>query len=537
MSLSSTPLFSILTPVYNPPIDALDAAIASVQAQTCTDWELILVDDCSTDPAVRVALNRAHAADPRITVLYRSENGGICASSQQALEHARGRFVALLDHDDALAARALELVAAAIAQADDVDFVYTDEDKLDPAGRSYDVFAKPDWSPERLRSQMYTGHLSVIRTELARSVGGFRSGFEGSQDYDLVLRVTEQARTISHVPQVLYHWRAVPGSTADDANAKPYTADAARRAIEEHLHRTGIDATATRGSVVGTYRVNRRLRPERTVSIVIPTRGGSGIVWGRERCFVVEAVRSALAMTEHENLEIVVVADTVTPPEVLQQLEELAGSQLVVVPYSEPFNFSRKCNVGYVAARGEYIVFLNDDVEVVTPGWLEALVTPLEESDVGLVGAKLLYSDGHVQHGGHLYHEHQYTHAYHWAEADSVAGFSALQIDREVSGVTAACVAIRREVFEEIGGFCELLPGNFNDVDFCFKVSNARYRMLYLAQVVLFHFESRSRVPRVFPWEQRTVIGRWGSPEIDPYLPNRTGRAAVLSPSGRVRIR
>jgi glycosyltransferase involved in cell wall biosynthesis len=517
-------MFSVLTPVYNPPIRALSDAIESVRRQSFTDWELILVDDGSTDPAVRGVLDTAAASDRRIKAIYRAANGGISASSQTALDAATGQFTALLDHDDSLEPHALERVAQAIDDEPDVDYIYTDEDKLDRFGRNFDTFAKPDWSPERLRSQMYTAHLSVLRTELARAVGGFRAGYDGSQDHDLALRVTEQARTIVHIPEVLYHWRQVPGSTAVETTAKPYVLEAGRRAVEDHLRRIGLDATAAAGDLPGTYRVNRHLDPARSVSIVIPTRGGSGLVWGEPRCYVVEAVRSALAHTEHDNLEIVIVADHVTPPEVLDELERIAGHQLTIIEYAEPFNFSRKCNAGFVAARGDFVVFLNDDVDIVTPGWLQALVSPLEEPDVGLVGAKLLYSDGTVQHGGHVYQDGEYTHAFHGSRADSSAGFSALQIDREVHGVTAACAATRRDVFEGIGGFCEKLPGNFNDVDLCLKVHGAGYRILYLAQVELYHFESRSRVPRVHMWERDQLMARWGLPKVDPYLPSQSNR-------------
>jgi glycosyltransferase involved in cell wall biosynthesis len=518
------PFFSVLTPVYNPPLSALAEAIESVRRQTFEDWELVLVDDHSSEPGVRALLDAAAAGDCRIKVTYRFENGGISASSQQALELATGEFCALLDHDDALAPHALARVAEALAEEPDVDYVYTDEDKLDPNGRLFDTFAKPDWSPERLRSQMYTAHLSVLRTGLARAVGGFRQGYEGSQDHDLALRVTEQARAIVHIPEVLYHWRLVPGSTAVSTGAKPQAVEAGRRAVEDQVHRVGIDAHVSPGEIPGTYRVERRLDAARSVSIVIPTRGGSGIVWGEQRCFVVEAVRSALAHTEHPNIEIVIVADIVTPPEVIAELEDIAGDQLVIVEYAEKFNFSRKCNAGYVAATGDFVVFLNDDVEVITDGWLESLVAPLEEPGIGMVGAKLLYADGTVQHGGHLYHQGGYTHAFLGAPADSLDYFFALHIGREVLGVTAACAAVSREMYEEIGGFCEELPANFNDVDLSFKAHRAGYRMLYLGQVELYHFESRTRIARVQAWEIERMHRRWATFDVDPYLPTRSNR-------------
>lgn len=515
--------FSILTPVFDPPVDALRAAVESVLAQTYRDWQLVLVDDRSPNPEVQAALDEFATRDPRIVVHRRDENGGIGAASQDALDHADGDFVALLDHDDLLAAHALDSVAAVLRDDPEADYVYSDEDKVDGEGLLFDRFAKPTWSPERLRSQMYTAHLSVIRTTLAREVGGFRPGFDGSQDHDLALRVTERARRIVHIPEVLYHWRVVPGSTAAHPQAKNYAWDAGRRAVADHVARIGMDATVEFGPLPGTYRLERRLPAERRVSIVIPTRGSSGLVWGQRRCFVVDAVRSALEHTRHRNVEIVAVCDSGTPPQVLADLDAVAGDQLVVVPYAEPFNFSRKCNVGFLAATGDVIVLLNDDVDVLSDRWLENLCAPLEDPSVGLTGAKLFYSDGTMQHAGHLYDRHEYSHAFLGAAPDSTVGFSALHIDREASGVTAACAAIRRDTYEEIGGFCEDLPGNFNDVDFSFKVASTGRRIVWLAHVELFHFESRTREPTVHSWEHERVLGRWGSYAVDPYLPLQHG--------------
>ena len=526
--------FSVLTPVYDPPVDALRAAIESVIAQTYADWELVLVDDCSTQPAVRSVLAEMAARDSRITVVTRETNGGICAASQDALDRAQGEFIALLDHDDELTADALHRVAAELDAQPDTDYLYTDEDKIDADGVTFDPFHKPVWSPERLRSQMYTGHLSVIRTDLAREVGGFRLGFEGSQDHDLVLRVTERARRIVHLAKILYHWRVVPGSAAGDPNAKSYTWEAGRRAVQEHLERVGIAGSAQLGALPGTYRVEREFPKDKLVSIIIPTRGSAGLVWGQQRCFVVEAVRSALEHTNHPNVEVVVVADTETPTSVLDELESIAGNSLVVVPYDEPFNFSRKCNVGYLAARGDIVLFLNDDVEVVSDGWLETLCAPLADQDVGMVGAKLLYGDGTLQHAGHLYDRHEYSHAFLGALADATVGFSALHIDREVSGVTAACAALRRDTYDRIGGFCEDLPGNFNDVDFSFKVSAAGLRILWNAHVVLYHFESRTREPKVHKWEYDRVVSRWGTYAVDPYLPLQN-KAPILTLRMKIR--
>ena len=516
---TAPPHFSVLTPVHDPPVDVLRETIASVRAQTFDDWEWIVVDDASTRPGVLATLREAAGQDPRIRVIERAESGHICRATNDALAAARGEFVAFLDHDDLLAAGALETVARYLAPYDDVDYLYSDEDKVDDAGRNYDEFLKPDWSPERLLGQMYPAHLSVARTSLVRSLGGLRVGFEGSQDHDLVLRVTEQARRIVHIPDVLYHWRNIPGSAASVAGAKPYAQQAGLRAVNEAISRRGIAGRATEiDGHPGQYRVVRELPPERRVSLVIPTMGVTGTVWAQPRVFVIDAVRSALQHTNHDNLEVVVVYDAPTPPAVLTELEELCGDKLVLVPYPKPFNFSEKINVGFLASTGDRVVLLNDDVQVTSPQWIEQLVAPLEEPDVGMTGAKLYFSDGLIQHAGHMYSEGGYHHPYHQWPRDSSGTMSDLLLNREVSGVTAACAAMRRDVFDPIGGLSELLPANFNDVDLCYKVRSRGFRILVVAGVELYHFESRSRVRGIEGWEHQFVLDRWGYPYWDPFM-------------------
>jgi glycosyltransferase involved in cell wall biosynthesis len=513
------PFFSVLTPVYDPPLGALSAAIDSVRAQTFRDWELILVDDASPSEGVRHLLARAAASDKRITVVERAVNGGIVASSNDAIHAANGQFLALLDHDDILVPRALERVHAVLADSPEVDYVYSDEDKMDSRGRRYEEFRKPDWSPERLRGQMYTSHLSVLRASLVREVGGFRDGYDGSQDHDLVLRVSERARQVAHIPEVLYHWRVVPGSAAGDTEAKPYAWDAGCRAVQDQLDRLGIAGTASFGQVRGTYRIERVADPGTSVSVIIPTRGGSGMVWGERRCFVVEAVASVLALTNLPNVEIVVVYDLDTPPHAFKELRAVAGDRLVLVPFAETFNFSAKCNAGFVAASGDIVVLLNDDIQAITDGFLEQLVAPLAEPGVAMTGSRLLFADGRLQHGGHGYEKGHLRHAFYQASQEDPGPFAALRVNRECSGLTAACVAVRRETYDEVGGMCESLPCNFNDVDFSFKVRQNGGRLLWLADVVAYHFESQTREPVVYGWEHDFVTRRWTIPSRDPFLP------------------
>ncbi|MCL1869574.1 MAG: glycosyltransferase [Promicromonosporaceae bacterium] len=516
----TTPLFSIVTPVYNPPIDVLEDMIASVVGQTFADWELVLVDDLSPDPRVRETLRAAAARDSRVVVVEREANGHIVAASNDGVERARGEFVVLVDHDDLLTPDALEMMAEVIKVHPEADYLYSDEDKVDDEGRFYDEFRKPDWSPERLRSHMYTGHLSVLRTALVREVGGFHEGFDGSQDHDLVLRVTEKARGVVHVPEVLYHWRVVPGSAAGDPDAKPYAWIAGRKAVDEHLRRTGVKGHADFGPHPGTYRVVRDpLPPELQVSVVIPTRGGDGIVWGERRCFVVEAVRSLLARGGHDNLEIVVVHDTVTPPAVLDELREIAGNRLLLVPYDKPFNYSEKCNVGVLASHGSVVLLLNDDVEVIGEDLVGKLVAPLFEPGVGMTGARLLFSDGTIQHAGVQVFGGHYRHAFRMHPEEDPGTFAALRVDREVSALTAACVALKRSTFDAVGGLSEQLPVNFNDVDLSLKIAAAGLSRVWIAEARAYHFESQTREPVVHAWETALVEQRWYMPEVDPYLP------------------
>lgn len=519
--MTPPPEFSIITPIYRPAPEDLADTIWSVEAQSFSDWELILVDDASCDDGITRVLHEAHARDNRIRVVERSENGHIVAASNDGLAEATGQWIVLLDHDDLLTSDALRTVHEAISAHPHAGYLYSDEDKIDAEGNLSDTFEKPDWSPERLRHQMYLGHLSVLRSDLVRQVGGFHTGFDGSQDHDLALRVTEQAEEVVHIPEVLYHWRIVPGSTAASPGEKDYATYAGVRAVQEHLRRVGRGRDVVRPArVPHTYVTERWMDPRTLVSVVIPTCGSSGLVWGRKRVFVTEAVRSLLSHTDHTNLEIVVVFDLTTPDEVITDLREIAGPALVEVPYDRPFNFSDKCNVGFLAASGDIVAFLNDDMEIISDRFIEALCAPLSEPDVGMTGARLLYSDSSLQHAGIIIQRGEYAHAYRAVPDEEFGYFSALLVDREVSGLTGACVAMRREVFEEAGGFYIDLPGSFNDVDLCFKVGFLGYRLVWLADVRSFHFESVTRNPTVNADELRRIRDRWGFPERDRFMPH-----------------
>ena len=501
------PLFSVITPVYNPPIDAFEACIASMLTQTYDDWEWCLVDDASSNPKVREIMERLARKDKRVRIAFRSTNGGIVAASQDALDIATGTFIALLDHDDVFHAKALGLTANKISSDETIDYVYSDENKLDEQGRPYDLFRKPAFDPIRLLGQNYCSHLSVIRSTLIDDVGGFRTGYDGSQDYDLILRVTERARTIAHIPEVLYHWRAVPGSAANQQDAKPYALVSAERAVKDHLRRVKIDATVS-VSDAGFIQVRPTISsPPPKVSIIIPTRGNPQRVWGLHTCLIENAVSSILKKSTYPNYEIVVVLD-VKEGKPLHPVSLPTDPRISVVHYDAPFNFSDKCNFGVQRSTGEIVILLNDDTEVIDADWIETLVSMLQFPDVAMVGPMLLLEDSRIQSAGHtnIPSPHNIGSG---LSSNQTGKFGMFGVTRRVSGVTAACAAIHRSIYEELGGFSIDYPACFNDLDFSNKVLEAGYHIVWTPLARLFHFESLTRDPTVAPHEMAMLEKRW----------------------------
>ena len=469
------PLFSVLLPVYNPNPKWLERAIESVREQIYPHWELCVVDDASTDPRIWKLIEHYASRDPRIKSLKRAVNGHICAASNDALRIATGEFIALLDHDDELAPTALYFAALELNRDPQLQLLYSDEDKLDKRGRRCDPYFKPDWNPDLFTSQNYVSHLSVYQSELVRRVGGFRLGFEGSQDYDLILRCVEQIETsqIRHIPHVLYHWRIAEQSTATFAAAKPYAHEAAIRAMQQHLDRLRIAATS--GPDYGDYlRVKYMHAGESPlVSLVIPTRDLTS--------FLRLCVESILAKTEYPNYEIVIVDNDSLEPETLAYFESLRAHERVrVCRMPGAFNYSKLNNFGVAQARGDLIVLLNNDIEVIDGGWLDEMVSHGLRPEIGAVGARLWYPDGTMQHGGVILgaggiagHAHagiRHEHGY-FARAHLVQNFSA---------VTAACMLVRKDLYLQLGGLDEQnLAVAFNDVDFCLRLREAGFRVLW----------------------------------------------------------
>lgn len=536
-----SPIVSVLTTVHDPEPEHLAECLSSVRRQTFVDHEHVVVDDASTRPHVRAMLDDAAASDPRLTVIRRTGNGGIVAASHDALAAASGEFVALLDHDDVLEPDALAAMVGALA---DGDVAYSDHDLLRPDGRFTTPSYKPDFSPERLRAQNYITHFLVARRSLVEDVGGFRPGYDGAQDHDLVLRLTERTDRVVHVPRVLYHWRQSPESVTS-GDTKPWAFEAGIRAVADHCRRIGLDADVVPTEHDGCYRVVRRLAEHPLVSVIVPTRGSSGRVWGATRCFVVDAIRSIVERSTYRELEFVVVYDEETPPSVLHALRRVAGDRLRLVAFDGPFNFSAKINLGVTRASGDLFLLLNDDTELVEPASIEVLVGHLGTPGVAMAGAKLLFADGTLQHGGHVYH-HEIGHACFGWGGDSAGPWPLrpLAVDRECSGVTAAAALVHRSALEEVGGFATELPLNYNDVDFSLKLRAAGQRIVWTPWATWYHFESRTRRSVLLDDEYAFVNQRWhyeinNDPYYNPNLapdrfdwlerPLRSGAPAIVT--------
>jgi O-antigen biosynthesis protein len=514
------PRFSIVTPVYETPAGVLWDMLESVRTQTFGDWELCLVDDASGSSHVRQMLERAQRNDSRVRVRFREANGGIVAASNDALDMATGEFVALLDHDDELHPDALAHVDEAILANPEADYIYTDEDKIDIRGRHAGPFLKPDWSPERMRTQMYTCHLSVFRRSLVEGVGGFDPEFEGSQDWDLVLKATERARSVLHVPRVLYHWRGLATSAAGGGEeAKPWAFEAGRRAVQAHCDRTGVPARVERdGEDPGVYHLEPELKSQPPVSIVIPTGGQVREVRYEPVVLVNHCVRSIVEKSTYDNYEIVVVADDSTSDTAIEELKETAGERLRLVRYDRPFSFSAKINAGAVRTEGEHLLLLNDDIEVATPNWIERMVMYSGVPEIGAVGGRLLLEDGRIQHAGVGFESGLPGHPYRGFPGNVPGYANAVRVARNLLAVTGACLMTRRDLFEQVGGLTTTLPVNYNDVDYCLKLRAVGRRVVYDPDLLMYHFESSSRSSDVEEWEKDLLRDRWQQlTATDPY--------------------
>ena len=485
--LSYRPLISLVVPVYNVQRDFLKECIESVLSQTYDNWELILVDDCSTQEEVCTTLEEYEGRE-KIKILYRPENGHISACTNTGIEAATGEFVGLIDCDDVLAVNALYEVVHLLNEDSGYDYIYTDEDLMTEDGKKrMNAFFKPDWSPDTFMSLMYTCHFSVFRRSLLTELGGLRIGYEGSQDYDLVLRVMEKTNHIGHVPKILYHWRARKESTANELSAKPYIKDTTVRAKEDALKRRGLQGHLEWEALTSQYRIVYDPINNPKVSVVIPSKDNIDVL---SVC-----LKSLYSVTKYANFELVVV-DNGSKNENRKKIESMLqgyGAKYIYEP--KEFNFSQMCNRGAEETDGDFLLFLNDDIEICGEEWLSRLVGHAQLPHAGAVGCKLYYP-GHteIQHVGVLNLPIGPGHAFHhFTDADMVLYYGRNLLEYNFSAVTGACLMVDRQKFKEVGGFDESLPVAYNDVELCFKLIDAGYYNILRNDVVMIHHESVSR--------------------------------------------
>lgn len=481
--------FSVLVPLYNTPEKFLKEMIESVEAQTYKNWELCLADGSDKENSYVGEICKKYAdKDERIKYEKLEKNLGISENTNACIRMATGDYIALFDHDDLLHPSALYEVMRAICEHG-ADFIYTDENTFSEEPRdAYNPHFKPDFSPDTLRSYNYICHLSVFSRELLDSVGYFRSEYDGSQDYDLILRLTEKAKKVFHIRKILYYWRAHKNSVAQDVGAKPYTVTAAKKALAAHLERCGLNGEVLDSSVPTTYHIKYEIDGNPIISVIIPNKDHTDDL---EVC-----LKSLYEKSSYKNFEVIIVENNSTEKETFEYYEVLSQkhSNIKIVTWEGNFNYSAINNFGVNYAKGEYILLLNNDVEILNDNCLEEMLMFAQRKDVGAVGAKLYYSDDTVQHagvilglGGTAGHAHKHfnrTHPGYMARAS---------IAQNLSACTAACLMMRRDVFDEVGGLDESFEVAFNDVDLCMKIREKGYLVVFTPYAELYHYESKSR--------------------------------------------
>lgn len=486
-SLVEPPLISVIMPVYNTDPEWLGRAVGSLLVQWYEHWELCIVDD-NSDRAEALELLRS-LDEPRIKVHHLDENRNITGASNEALAMVSGDYIALMDHDDELTADALYEVYKAI-EGRGAEFIYSDEDKLDMDGSFTEPHFKPDFAPDMFLSQNYLSHLGVIRKSLVDQVGGFTVGTDGAQDYDLYLKVLEHTDKIVHIPKVLYHWRKVPGSTAAFFSEKSYAQDAGATALENAVKRRGLEAEVQAGKFPGTYRVKYRIEDQPLVSIIIPFKDKPELLR--------MSIGSILEKSSYKNFEIIGISNNSSDEETFAEMQRWssADERVQFHEYNVPFNFPAINNHGVQShSKGEHVLLLNNDIEIINPDWIESLLEFSQRDDVGVVGGKLYYPDGRLQHagiiigiGGVAGHSHKYF------DRNDHGYFSRPHIIQNLSASTAACLMVKRRVFDEVGGLdAENLKIAFNDVDFCLRLREQGYLNVFTPYCEAWHHESVSR--------------------------------------------
>ncbi|RGC78448.1 glycosyltransferase family 2 protein [Faecalimonas umbilicata] len=480
------PLISIVVPVYNTPQVFLRQMIESVQNQSYSEWELCIGNASPENKEMKKILEE-YKKDARIKEVEIPENKGISQNTNRAMEIASGELIGLLDHDDLLAPNALYEIAKAVNEHPDPEVIYTDEDKVTTDLKEhFQPHLKPDFNLDLLRSNNYICHFFVASRDLIKRVGGFRPEFNGAQDYDLILRCTEQAKQIVHIPKILYHWRVHKASTADNPASKMYAFDAGKRAIEEHLVRCRTKGTVQHTKDLGFYRVKYEICGEPLVSIIIPNKDQSEAL---KKCL--DSIREK---TSYRNYEIIIVENNSEEPETFAFYKKIAGEKIKVVTWEGEFNYSAINNFGVRHARGDYLLLLNNDVEIINGDWLTEMLSHCQRKEVGIVGAKLYYPDNTIQHAGIIIGIGGVAGSVFVGLPRAFSGYlhkASIQLD--LSAVTAACMLVKRSVFEQVGGLEEKLKVAFNDVDFCLRVREKGYLVVYDPYAELYHYESKTR--------------------------------------------
>lgn len=525
---SYEPKFSIVVPLYKTPKKYLDEMIESVRKQSYGNWELCLSDGSGKNSPMVSELKQYEKKDNRIKVVYNEEQLQISANTNRALEVATGDFIVFGDHDDLLAPDALYQCVKVLNENASIDVIYTDEDKVTMDGKEfYQPHFKSDFNLDLLRSMNYICHLFVVKRELYEKVGNLRSEFDGAQDYDFVLRCVEQAKCIKHIPKILYHWRAHKDSTAENPESKAYAFESGVRAIKAHYERLEIEAEVEQVEMHGAYRTKYALKSEPLVSVVIPNKDHTEDL---DKC-----IRSLEEISDYKNVEYIIIENNSDQPETFAYYEKIQkeNDKIKVVYWEREFNYSAINNFGVQSAKGDYLLFLNNDTEIINKDCVRELLSYCMRPEVGIVGARLYYEDDTIQHAGVIVGLGGIAgHGFVGEAKDSVGYFSRIICAQDLSAVTAACMMVKKSVFEEVGGFEEKLAVAFNDVDFCLKVRKAGHLVVYNPYAELHHYESKSRgledteeKVRRFQGEIMTFAGRWKEflKEGDPYYsPNLT---------------
>lgn len=507
------PKISIITPVWNTNEKWLRAAIESVLNQVYDNWELCITDGGSTMPHVKKILKEYAKKDKRIKVKFLPENKGIAGNSNEALKLATGEFVVLLDHDDELALFALYEVVKVLNESRNIDFIYSDEDKIDEKGNYVDPFFKPDFSIHLLRSMNYLIHVAVMRKELVEQVSGFNSEFDGAQDYDLFFRLLEKTNKVYHIRKILYHWRKSSSSGAQNPLAKPWIYEKGKLALQCHLIRLGIEGIANIGGGYGLYFVDYKIKDTPAVDIIIPT---------RKMSLFKKCLKSIRNNTTWKNYKIWAVINGNYDYEIVEikdgtELDGFANKDTGLIGPPLPYNWSRMNNLAVSRTKAPYIIFLNDDIQIITDNWIENMLQYAQQKDVGGVGVMLLYPDNSIQHAGDFITENGTgDHCFNGMDSRSFEINGLAQVVREVSAVTGACMMVRRDVFEEVGGFDENLR-NFDDYDFCLRLRESGYKLIYTPYSKLYHYESPTR-PQILDNKMvRYLLGKHKSKRFDPF--------------------